>query len=362
VRQSHVFVVLAILVSGCSAEGGRAASPSIEASAATTASPRPSASPSASAEPDWAALPSLEDAVIASEPIAGPLPGRYTSATAGALWIPNGNADGRAAVARIDDETLEVVTTIELGGSEHGSPPDAEATAPGANGVWVTLAYQDAVALVDPTANAESRRIAVEGDPYSLVENGDSLWIADFGGAVVRVDIATGEEQLRVTSINGPTQLAVAFGGVWVADHESGNIVRLDPETGDTVATIPVGGRPGVAIGFDGVWVRSDDEGTVTRIDPSTNEAVATIAMPTFATDIEVAGDSVWVVGGPQRGSCEGTGYLVRIDPESNAVDGHMPMDCPTMLATDVTGLWAGNSMEGETDFSIISLDPEQGA
>lgn len=357
-RPSHAIIVLAILISGCSVEAGAAASASSEPSASepSPSSATASASPAASAEPNWSALPSLEDAVIATAPNETWLAGRYTSAADGSLWIPNGGVGGHTAVARFDAETLEAVATVELGGADQG-PPDAEATAAGAGGVWVTLAKQHAVALVDPATNAESRRIAVDGDPYNLVEDGDSLWIADFGaGAVVHVDIPSGKELRRVTSIS-PTEVAVAFDAVWVVSH-AGAIVRLDPETGDTVATILVGGRPGVAIGFDSVWARSDDEGTVSRIDPSTNEVVATIELPTFTTDIEVAGDSVWVIGGPLRGSCEGNSYLARIDPATNAVDGYMPLDCPSMLATDGTGLWAGTTLDGEAGFSLMRLDP----
>jgi len=358
-RSGLGIIVLVALMSACSDERGGSASASAEPSdpaPSTSQSP----SPPAQAEDEWAALPSLEDAVLATAPNDGWLAGRYTSAADGSLWIPNGNADGRAAVARFDAETLEAITTVELGGSDHGLPPDAEASAAGANGVWVTLAYQDAVALIDPATNAESRRITVEGDPYFLVEDGDSLWITDFGGgAVVHVDIASGEELLRVSTLEGPLEVAAAFEAVWVVTH-AGYVVRLDPEFGETIAAISVGGRPGIAIGFDSVWARSDDEGTISRIDPSTNEVVATIELPTFTTDIEVAGDSVWVAGGPQRGSCEDAGYLVRIDPSTNEPDGFMPMDCPTMLATDGIGLWAGTTLEGDTDLMLISIDPGQ--
>ena len=358
-RPSHAIVVLAVIVSGCASATDAGASASTAAPSATASASSAPSAPSAlpSAEPDWSALPSLEDAVIATVAYEGPLAGRYTSVTSGSLWVPNGNAGGRAAVVRIDAETLEVTATVELGGSPNGFPPDAEATAPGADGVWVTLAFQHAVALIDPATNGESRRIAVEGDPYSLVEEGDSLWIAA-GGSVLRIDQATGEEQLRVRDITGPTQLAVAFDGVWVADHDSGQIYRLDPTTGEVVATIDVGGRPGLAIGFGSVWARSDDDGTVSRIDPSTNEVVATIPMPTNVTDIEVAGESVWIIGGPQRGSCERNSYLVRIDPETNAADGILPLTCPSMLATDGIGLWTATALDGETDFSIVTIDP----
>ena len=359
-RPSHAIFVLAFLVAGCA--GGTDAPPSATPAASRSPS-EPSAGASASAaavETDWSALPALDHIVTGTVPLTAAFPGRYSSATAHGLWIPNGNAGDGAAVVRLDPDTLEVLATIDLGGVAGAIPPDAEATAPSANGVWVTLASQDAVALVDPATNRESRRIRVDGDPYSLAEDGENLWVTDFGGAVVRVDVASGDELLRVRSISGPTQVAVAFGGVWVADHNSGDIVRLDPVTGEVLATIPVGGRPGIAIGFGSVWARSDDEQTVSRIDPSTDRVVATISMPSFPNDIEVAGDSVWVAGGPQRGSCERNSYLVRIDPDSNEADGFMPMSCPTMLATDGTRFWAGSTKDGETEMSIISLDPRR--
>jgi glutamine cyclotransferase len=354
VRPSHAILVLFILMSGCSAGTDAPASASSSAPAALPASPSVPASVPASAEPDWSALPALDDAVTATAPLAQ-IAGRYTSATADGVWTP-GNGGAGAAVARLDPETLEVVSVIELGGQADSW---AEASAPSANGIWVTLTFQHAVALVDPQTNSESRRIGVEADPYNLVEDGDSLWVVDFGAStVVRIDIATGEERLRVQAV-GPTEVVVGFGSVWVVEH-SGNIVRLDPATGDALATIPVGGRPGIAIGFGSVWARSDDEATVSRIDPATNRVVATIPMPTNTGDIEVAGDSVWVVGGPQRGSCERNSYLVRIDPASNDADGFMPMSCPTSLVTDGTRLWAGSTKDGETAYSILSLDPGQ--
>ena len=345
-RLSHA-IVLVVRNSGCSAEADATASALPSTSASASASP---------AEPDWTALPALDGMVTAKAPLTAAFPGRYTSVTADGVWIPNGNEGKGAAVARLDPSTLEVAAVVDLGGEAGAFPPDAEATAPSANGIWVTLAYQDAVALVDPRTNAESRRITVEGDAYSLVEDGESLWIVDYGGSVVRIDIATGEERLRVRSVAGPTGVAISAGSIWVADHDTGNVIRLDPETGDELARIQVGGRPGIAIGFGSVWARSDDERTVSRIDPATNGVVATIPMPMNASDIEVAGDSVWVVASPQRGECERNSYLVRIDPATNQADGMMGLPCATMLATDGRGLWAG-SMEGD-EISILRLDP----
>ena len=166
-RPSHAIFVLAFLVSGCA--GGMDAPPSASPAASRAAS-EPSPSPSAFAsaaevETKWSALPALDHIVTGTAPLTAAFPGRYSSATADGLWIPNGNAGDGAAVVRLDPDTLEILATIDLGGVAGAIPPDAEATAPSANGVWVTLAFQDAVALIDPATNRESRRIRVDGDP-----------------------------------------------------------------------------------------------------------------------------------------------------------------------------------------------------
>lgn len=354
-RPRHA-IVLIFLISGCSTGAEAPASPSASASAPASAPVQ--ATPSASdvaAEPDWSALPDLGAMVTATAPITAAFPGRYTSATDDGLWIPNGNAGAPAAVVRLDRDTLEVTAVIDLGGQAGAFPPDAEATAPSANGIWVTLGFQRAVALVDPQTNTETRRIAVDGNPYGLVEDGQSLWVVDYGGLVLKIDIATGDELVRVRNVPGPTGVAVGMGSIWVADHDLGNIVRLDPATGDVLATIQVGRRAGVTIGFGSVWARSDDAGTVSRIDPATNEVAATISMPTNPADLEIVGDSVWVTTSPQRGACERNSYLVRIDPDSNEVDGIMDLPCAAALVTDGTHLWAGSTDDGET--SLIRLD-----
>lgn len=354
-RPSHAILVLVVLVSACAAETDAAASAS-----STTSSAIPAASASASAsavlEPDWAALPDLGASVIATTPLTAAWPTRFASATEDGIWLPNMNEGAAPAVARLSPDTMELTAVIDLGGEINAFPPDAQATTPSANGIWVTLAYQGAVALIDPVTNTVTRRIAVDGAPYSFVEDGDDLWIVDYeNSTVLRIDIATGEELLRVEGISGPIEIAVAFDSVWVADHASQYVFRLDPATGKVIDNIWVGGLPGVAIGFGSVWARSDAGSTVSRIDPATNEVVATIPMPMNSSDLVIAGDSVWVAAQPQRGACERNSYLVRIDPASNQPDGIMDVPCTFGLATDGHSVWAGRFDGDET--SILQLE-----
>jgi virginiamycin B lyase len=207
--------------------------------------------------------------------------------------------------------------------------------------------------LIDPATNVVSRRLEVDAVPYSLAEDGDSLWIVDFErSAVLRIDRVSGEELLRVQGIRDPIEIAVGEGGVWVTEHRQGNLVRLDPETGEELARLGVGGRPGVAIGFGSVWARSDDDRVVSRIDPVTNRVVETIAMPGNPVDFAVAGDALWVVTRPQRGACERNSHLVRIDPTSSMPDGIMALPCAFGIATDGRSLWAAS---GEGDAATIA-------
>lgn len=356
-RPGLALVALGLMLSACSSGSGAPASvPSASSSATAVAAPSAAESGSGSVETDWSVLPDLGTYVTATAPLLAGWPTGFASATTGGVWLPNGNEGAPPAVARLDPDTLEVTATIGLDGAEDSSPPDAWATAPSANGVWVALAHQRAVALLDPATNSVSRRIEFAGVPYSMVEDGDSLWIVDFeNSTVIRLDVASGEELLRVETVLDPIEIAVGEEGVWVTEHRRGNLVRLDPDTGDMLATLPVGGRPGVAIGFGSVWARSDDDRVVSRIDPTGNRIVATVPIPGNPVDLAIAGDSVWVVATPQRGACEVGSYLVRIDPQTNQVAALMNLPCAFGLATDGSRLWAG-SFDGEQS-SIIRID-----
>lgn len=358
-RPSHATLamfVLAFLVAGCTAGAGAGASASPAASSAAAAVASPSPSSLLLPEADWESLPDLGADVVATAPLTAAWPTRFASATDDGIWLPNVTEAAAPAVARLNPDTMEQIAEIDLGGKAGTFPPDAQATAPSPEGIWVTLAYQGAVALIDPATNAVTRQLAVDGAPYALAVDGDSLWIADFENSrVLRIDAATGEERLRVRGISGPVEVAVGFDSLWIADHDSGFVFRVDPATGDWLARVHVGGLPGVSIGFGSVWARSDSASLVSRIDPATNEVVARIPMPTNASELEIAGDSVWVSTGPQRGACERNSYLVRIDPASNAPDGIMDLPCAFGLATDGESLWASR-FDGD-DASIIRLD-----
>lgn len=350
VRPSQSMVMCVVLaLSACSADAVEPTPSAVASTGATTSAEAASPSAEASAEPDWTALESLEPLVTETIPLTADWPWLSLATAIGEdIWWPNGNEGGPPAVARLNAKTMEVVAVIDLEGEEGVFPPDAWGSAPSqSGGIWVPLAYQNAVVRIDPETNDVAQRIELDATPYAVTEDGDDLWIADWENSeVLRIDIPTGEETMRVAGVTEPTEIVIGEEGLWVNEHSTNEIVRLDPETGEELARVEIGGRPGMTLGDGSVWARSDDEQLVMRIDPATNAVVATIPMPSHPTGLLIAGDAVWVATGPQRGSCERNSYLVRIDPASTQPDGIMEMPCLFGLMSDGTQLWAGRTAD----------------
>lgn len=267
-------------------------------------------------------------------------------------------------VTRFDPETLEPLDPFTFGTEPGAFPPDVQTIAPGQGGVWVTLASQHAVVLIDPMNGTVLRTIEVDGYPYTLVEDGDDLWVADYENNLVsRIDLTTGTVASKVR-VARPTALAVGGGSVWAtvhvgraAEHEpiegnGGQLARIDPATND-VTLIDVGPRPYfLAVGFGSVWTGNATGGSVSRVDMATNEPTTIPIFQDGAFDIDVVGDSVWVAVGPQWGpECKpgdpATSFFARIDPSSNAVE-RVEFPCPVGFASDGDRVWvSGQDVDG---------------
>lgn len=343
-------LVLALVVSACGSP--LAASPGADASASAASSQRATATP----VPNWAAMEPLDDLVEQLPTDAG-WPLQWAVVAHGSLWIPNFEGDP-PHVTRLDPETLETQARIELDGDpEAAPPPDATGIAASPDGIWVTLATQDAVGLIDPATNEVVRRIEVATKPYGIAVDGTDLWVVDLDRSVRRIDTETGEEIARI-AVDAPYDIVVADGVVWVTEFDLGNVVRIDPATNEVVARIQVGGRPGLAVGLGSVWARSNDRRVVRRIDLATNEVIATVALPSNPQDLVIAGGAVWVATQPQRGDCETGSDVVRVNPATNAVDGLVQLPCAFSLATDGDVIWASTYVEGADQQTIAVIRP----
>ena len=312
----------------------------------------PSENPITPVASDWSHLESLESLVVADTELEAGWPLQWTAVSQGSLWLPN--YEGKPpSVGRLDVESLALQATIDLNSKNDQFPPDATGIFASGQGIWVTLAAQQAVGLIDPATNKLVRRIKVDATPYGLAVYGHDLWIADLEDhQVLRIDTVTGKELARLPMVS-PYEIAATQDAVWVSRYDLGNIARIDPSTNEVVDEIEIGGTPGVTLGLGSVWARARDSKLIKRIDPATNEVVAEIPMPSNVYDVEIAGGSVWAAVGPLRGECDNNSQVFRIDPTTNELDGWLDVPCAFSLATDGHHLWA-NSTGG-----ILTLNAE---
>ena len=318
------------------------------------------------------------DATEAMQPIRlsmKPAPDGWTAARTGTIGVGLAVGDVLLAsnydvseVYRYDRATLESLGTLAVG--ERGVfPPDAQSLAPGTGGVWVTLAAQKAIGLLDPVSGEIVRRVSVDGWPYDLVEHEGDLWIIDYEhNNLLRMDART-ETVLADIPVARPTDVIVGEGAVWATVHvgrrdrsepiagRGGQVARIDPATNTVTALLDVGPRPYfLAVGFGSIWTGNATGASVSRIDAATNEVTTIPISQDGAFDIEVLGDSVWVIVGEQHWAppCDpDTSFFVRIDPTTNTVRERISFPCPNSLAIDGDGLWVSGVGE---DGPVVTL------
>jgi DNA-binding beta-propeller fold protein YncE len=197
-----------------------------------------------------------------------------------------------------------------------------------------------------------------------MVEVDGDLWIVDFGWSqITRYDLAS-DTVVATTAVSSPTDVIFAEGTIWVPNHygraeeaepitAGAGVVRIDPATNKVAATIKVGPRPYyMAAGFGAAWTGTATGGSVERIDAATNEVTTIWIGEDGAFDIEVVGDSVWVVVGPQwpveRACDPETSFFVRIDPKTNATRERVAFPCPGSITPAGNGFWvSGQGSDG---------------
>lgn len=194
----------------------------------------------------------------------------------------------------------------------------------------------------------------------------------------------------RILSIPRPNAVAAGEGSVWVASSandgtSAGSIFRIDTDSGEMVAEIPaptvpswVTGGGGLEVAGGSVWVvggietpggldspGDGSDGLLLRIDPATNRVVQEIPLGGFhAGDVAVDERGVWV--SLSTGSVGGTTELVRVDPDRGEVVARTRLTqeyARAVIATDGT-IWVhehetGGPLGRESVFTRV--DPETG-
>ena len=354
-----VAVLALVAFSGCGGNAPATVGPAA-ATAPTTPEPAaatpsaPAAVATASPAPDPRALPLVEvpSGYGSGEPVR-----MAPTLRAGEVFVGLNMDDG--TVSRWDAATFELLGKRAVG--DGGFPPDAQSGSLGTDGVWVSLGSQNAVMLMNPRTGKELRRVEILGHPYDMIEVDGELWIADFGWSeVTRYDLGT-DKVISVIPVSAPTDILFASGSIWLPVHvgrtsdtepiegPSGQLVRIDPGTNSVVQRIKAGHRPYyLASGFGAIWTGNATSGAVSRFDVDGEEATTIPAGEDGVFDIEVVGDSVWAVTGPQwpvdRACDPATAFFVRIDPATNAVRERIAFPCAGAITPDGDAFWVGGS------------------
>jgi DNA-binding beta-propeller fold protein YncE len=279
---------------------------------------------------------------------------------------------------RIDPATNKIVATIALPDSEW--PESYVAIGDGA--VWVTVASPsttsnpelDSLLRIDLATNSIVARIHVGHSPEGIAVTPSAIWTANHRSSwpssaphpngifeLSRVDPTTNAETRRVEVESrttnddqagfccGPQGMTAAAGSIWTTDPQgggtSGLIIRVDPATGAVAATISLDGSKAVACGdmagdSTQVWfVSGCDQETVGRIDPATNRLASTINVGNMAGGIALGFDSVWV---GESGPFAPSG-LDRIDPATNKVVARTKIASAGAVAVGAGSIWVAS-------------------
>jgi class 3 adenylate cyclase len=142
---------------------------------------------------------------------------------------------------------------------------------------------------------------------YSVAVGGESIWVGQSDGTVVRLDPRSGARDQFQTGL-AVDKIAATKDAVWAADVLAGAVVRFDPVDLRQVGK-PIEIRGSIDQIFargDYLWVLDRQSGVVTRI-TSSDTAGRPARVGDAATDMAVGPDAVWV--GDHDGS------LFRVDP-----------------------------------------------
>lgn len=202
--------------------------------------------------------------------------------TDGAVWAPNHHS---GTVARLDPNTLAVVSTVRWGGAGGGGPRHL---ATDGSGVWVAAARNSRVVRIDVRTDAVSEEMDLEpsGACGGIALDARSLWVTSgydpgFGcglGAptLTRIDLDSGDV-VPIELGDRALDVASAFGAVWVLTGrgsgfpDAAGLIRVDPRTDRVVGELPLSGTPDpedpLTVGFGAIWIRLDGE--LLRLSPT---------------------------------------------------------------------------------------------
>ena len=175
------------------------------------------------------------------------------AASAGSLWVTNGNHGIYGRVFRVDPVRRLIVATVKVPGGPEGIVAEG-------GSLWVAASDSGNLVRIDPRTDAVvGPALHVRGALVTITAIGDRLWVGDnYSGAVLQVNPTTPTNAFVTrTPLSGVTDIAADGTGVWATTAGPSQLVELDPRTGATAGRpIPMpAGAFRLALGFSSIWV-----------------------------------------------------------------------------------------------------------
>ena len=253
-------------------------------------------------------------------------------------------------LAVIDPATNSVVASIPV-----GSKPVAIAA--GEGGVWVGDARDGTITRVDPEARRVVKTIGIGAPVVDLATGLGGVWAATGGfGEVVRIDPEVGAVAQRIP-VSDPADpvvpsvpsVGVGDGRVWAGVPDG--LARIDPSSGDVVDTVHLDGNQAlqIAAGGGAVWVTTIAN-RAKRVEASSGRPTAEFYAGGWVYPVALGGGSAWVGG--LRG-------LAKLQPDTGAsLSSSAEIRGVTGIAFGEGSVWLTNSLTSD----VVRVDPETGA
>jgi len=248
---------------------------------------------------------------------------------------------------------LIVGTFLAAACTAAGTSPSAQpsSTSPVAESPATTPTSTLALPAVVDLATTTARSFHFSPNPdFAVVANG-FLYAGGLGDGIGKVD-STGN---MVATFAVPTcaALDVGFDAVWSAACEGPGLIRINIAT-DKVTKIDIGGtipdsEASIGVGEGGVWMmRQGTPPELVKIDPSTNTVVAHYPIDGGPTAVRAGLGAVWV-------SDPGASAIHRLDPATGAIVADIKVGRqPQFFTVGAGAVWTMDQLDG----TVSRIDP----
>lgn len=180
--------------------------------------------------------------------------------------------------------------------------------------------------------------------PCAAAAAGRFVWVSMFGAPyLLRIDPRRNVVAGRARVGNGACGLGAGAGSLWVEDTYSSTVSRVSIRTGKRVAAIDVGGTPyDATFAYGAAWVTAWGADELVRIDPATNRLTAHVPL-NKATGVVGAFGSIWATG---------TEGVIRVDPKTGGVVARISLPMAGWTAAGKDAVWV------TTPTGLSRIDP----